>query len=45
MKQHRGYDADWDGRDQHGLEVGSGLYSVRIVAGESTDSKKIVLLK
>jgi hypothetical protein len=36
---------DWDGKDKRGLEVSSGIYFYRIVAGEFSDIKKMVLLK
>ena len=36
---------DWDGKDDRGLEVSSGIYFYRIVAGEFSDIKKMVLLK
>jgi len=35
----------WDGVDQSGSTVGSGVYYYRIVAGEFVDSKKMMLLK
>ena len=36
---------DWDGKDDRGLEVSSGVYFYRIIAGDFSDIKKMVLLK
>jgi hypothetical protein len=36
---------DWDGKDDRGLEVSSGIYFYRIIAGDFSDIKKMVLLK
>ena len=35
----------WDGTDEEGKKVGSGLYFYRIQAGEFTDTKKMILMK
>ena len=35
----------WDGRDDSGRELGSGVYLYRMVAGEETSVRKMVLLK
>lgn len=35
----------WDGRDDNGLNVVSGVYFYRLQAGRSTDMKKMVLLR
>ena len=35
----------WDGRDQHGRELASGVYIYRLQAGEQVDSRKLLLLK
>lgn len=43
-KQHPGfYLITWDGRDRHGSPVTSGLYFCRIVAGEFTAVRKLIL--
>lgn len=35
----------WDGKDDSGAEVASGVYLYQMVAGEFSDTKKLVLLK
>jgi hypothetical protein len=35
----------WDGRDQQGMQLGSGVYWYRVSAGESVVSGKMVMLK
>jgi flagellar hook assembly protein FlgD len=35
----------WDGTDNRGVNVGSGVYFYRINAGEFTATKKMILLK
>jgi flagellar hook assembly protein FlgD len=35
----------WDGRDQRGRAVASGVYFVRLAAGGTTASHKVTLLK
>ena len=35
----------WDGTDDNGDKVASGIYFYRIQAGESTDTKKMILMK
>ncbi len=39
------YSVEWDGRDQRGNPVASGVYVTRMRAGSFADSKKLVLLK
>ncbi len=39
------HDVQWDGRDDSGSTVGSGVYFYRITAGKYSESKKMVLLK
>jgi hypothetical protein len=39
------YTVNWNGRDEHGNHVGSGIYIYRINAGEFTSYRKMVMLK
>ncbi len=39
------YVVDWDGNDERGVEVSSGIYFYRMWADELSDIKKMVLLK
>lgn len=39
------YSVDWDGRDQHGNQVASGVYLSRMQAGSFNQSRKLILLK
>ncbi|HLA40071.1 MAG TPA: FlgD immunoglobulin-like domain containing protein, partial [Candidatus Glassbacteria bacterium] len=39
------YSLQWDGRDSSGRRVASGVYFLRLTAGEVTHVRKIVLLK
>lgn len=34
----------WDGRDDYGRQVGSGIYFYKIVSGDKTETKKMVLM-
>jgi len=36
---------DWDGKDERGVEVSSGVYFYRVVAGDFSDIRKMVLMK
>jgi len=35
----------WDGRDHGGREMGSGVYLVRLDAGNKTESAKVMLVR
>ncbi len=39
------YAVQWDGRDQAGQKVASGVYIYKIQAGQFTRTRKMVLLK
>jgi hypothetical protein len=39
------HDVQWDGRDNAGVTVGSGVYFYRMTAGKHTESRKMVMLK
>jgi hypothetical protein len=39
------HDVTWDGRDDAGTTVGSGVYFYRLSAGKFSESKKMVMLK
>lgn len=39
------YTADWDGRDASGLRVPAGVYTIRLRAGTTVDSRQAVLLR
>ena len=45
VKEPGYYKVQWDGKNIKGQEVSSGLYLVRIVAGEFDQTKKMVLMK
>ena len=36
---------EWDGRDNHGRSVASGIYFYRLTAGKNSLARKAVLLK
>ncbi len=39
------YRVQWDGKDDIGKEVTSGIYFYQVKAGELRDSKKLLLIK
>ncbi|MBV6506480.1 MAG: hypothetical protein ILNGONEN_02057 [Syntrophorhabdaceae bacterium] len=39
------YTARWDARDDHGVRVAAGVYIYRLVAGDYTTTKRMLLLK
>ena len=39
------FTANWNGRDQNGVAVASGVYFVRLLSSGQTQTRKIVLLK
>jgi len=39
------YTLDWDGKDSSGKEVDAGIYFCQLNVGNSTDTKKIILIK
>ena len=43
--ESRGRAAYWDGRNQHGEQVASGLYFYTLTAGEFTATRKLLILK
>ena len=40
-----GFVVDWDGRDERGAEVSSGIYFYRMRAGDFSDVKRMVILR
>ncbi len=44
-REHGGHDVAWDGRDDAGAAVGSGVYFYHLTAGKHSESKKMILLK
>ena len=45
MMQVGDYSLTWDGTDQSGSKVGSGVYIVRLSVGRINDSRKVMLVK
>ena len=39
------YRVDWDGRDESGVRVSSGVYVYKMRSGTFSDSKKMTLMK
>jgi len=39
------HQATWNGRDDHGRSVASGMYVYRLRAGSFTESKRMILMK
>jgi flagellar hook assembly protein FlgD len=39
------YEINWDGNDESGKEVGSGIYFYQLRTRDYTDTKKMVLLR
>ena len=39
------YTLHWDGRDERGKELASGVYMYRLQAGEGVETRKLVLLR
>ncbi|MFQ6002794.1 MAG: FlgD immunoglobulin-like domain containing protein [Candidatus Zixiibacteriota bacterium] len=44
-KESGTYEVIWDGRDDNGNEVASGIYFYRLQAGDFTEAKKMLLLR
>lgn len=45
VKQPGSYKIEWNGKNSYQMDVSTGLYVVRMEAGEFTESKKILLMK
>jgi uncharacterized repeat protein (TIGR01451 family) len=45
MRRPNNYAVEWDGRNQAGQSVATGMYFYRITAGKFTQTKKMLLLK
>ena len=39
------YAVNWDGRDERGKEMASGIYLYRLQAGEQVETHKLVLVR
>ncbi|MCK4385237.1 MAG: T9SS type A sorting domain-containing protein, partial [candidate division Zixibacteria bacterium] len=44
-KRGGSHEVIWDGKDDHGKEVASGIYFYQLKAGDLTETKKMLLLK
>jgi hypothetical protein len=44
-KERGTYEVIWDGKDENGIEVASGIYFYKLQAGDFADAKKMLLLK
>jgi flagellar hook assembly protein FlgD len=44
-KRAGSYEVIWDGKDDKGKEVGSGIYFYQLRAGDYTETKKMILVK
>lgn len=44
-KGARIYEVIWDGKDDQGKEVASGIYFYQLKAGDFTETKKMLLVK
>jgi len=44
VQQHGLYEVEWDGTDEHGLFVSSGIYLCRIIVGDFSQTRKISLI-
>ncbi len=45
VHQEGAYKVVWDGRNENGLTVASGVYFLRFTSGEVTEAKKLILLR
>lgn len=43
-KQAGNYEITWNGRDKNGVMVSSGVYLIRIQAGDFAETKKMLLI-
>jgi flagellar hook assembly protein FlgD len=44
-KRAGNYEVVWDGKDDKGKDVGSGIYFYQLKAGDYTETKKMILVK
>jgi flagellar hook assembly protein FlgD len=45
VKESGSYEVHWDGRDEAGQEVGSGVYIYRLKAGPCNSTRKMVIAR